>query len=100
MRLSSRIGREPGEGWASADAVANDVVDLFPSELVCAERHDAEEMLYDDSKAMRRFAGIELGDGRIPDEFTILSFRLLSEPYRIDNYARLSAVPSLQRSWS
>jgi hypothetical protein len=27
----------------------------------------AEEMLYD-SEAMRRFAGIELGDDRIPDE--------------------------------
>ncbi len=31
----------------------------------------AEEMLYD-SEAMRRFAGIELGDDRIPDETTTL----------------------------
>ena len=31
----------------------------------------AEETLYD-SKAMRRFAGIELGDDRIPDETTIV----------------------------
>lgn len=38
----------------------------------------AEEMLYD-SDAMRRFAGIELGDDRIPDETTILNFRHLLE---------------------
>ena len=38
----------------------------------------AEEMLYD-SEAMRRFAGIELGDDRVPDETTILNFRHLLE---------------------
>ena len=38
----------------------------------------AEEILYD-SEAMRRFAGIELGDDRIPDETTILNFRHLLE---------------------
>ncbi|MBL3609829.1 IS5 family transposase [Rhodovulum sulfidophilum] len=38
----------------------------------------AEETLYD-SEAMRRFAGIELGDDRIPDETTILNFRHLPE---------------------
>jgi len=38
----------------------------------------AEEMLYD-SDAMRRFAGIELGDDRVPDETTILNFRHLLE---------------------
>jgi len=38
----------------------------------------AEEMLYD-SEAMRRFARIELGDDRIPDETTILNFRHLLE---------------------
>ena len=38
----------------------------------------AEETLFD-SKAMRRFAGIELGDDRIPDEITILNFRHLLE---------------------
>lgn len=37
-----------------------------------------EEMLYD-SEAMRRFAGIERGDDRIPDETTILNFRHLLE---------------------
>jgi IS5 family transposase len=35
-------------------------------------------MLYD-SEAMRRFAGIELGDDRIPDETTILNVRHLLE---------------------
>ncbi|RJE82000.1 IS5 family transposase [Paracoccus onubensis] len=38
----------------------------------------AEETLYD-SEAMRGFAGIELGDDRIPDETTILNFRHLLE---------------------
>jgi IS5 family transposase len=32
-----------------------------------------------DGEAMWRFAGIELGDGRIPDETTILNFRRLLE---------------------
>jgi IS5 family transposase len=30
---------------------------------------------------MRRFAGIELGDDRIPDETTILNFRRLLEKH-------------------
>lgn len=38
----------------------------------------AEEMLCD-SEAMHRFAGIESGDDRIPDETTILNFRHLLE---------------------
>jgi hypothetical protein len=37
-----------------------------------------EETLYD-SDAMRRFAGIELGDDRIPDETIIFNFRHLLE---------------------
>jgi len=40
----------------------------------------AEETLYD-NEAMRRLAGIELGDDRIPDETTILNFRHLLERY-------------------
>ncbi|MBO6690048.1 MAG: IS5 family transposase [Henriciella sp.] len=42
----------------------------------------AEEALYD-SDAMRRFAGIELGDDRIPDETTILNFRHLLEQHAL-----------------
>jgi len=42
----------------------------------------AEEMLYD-SDAMCRFAGIELGDDRIPDETTILNFRHLLEKHAL-----------------
>jgi len=42
----------------------------------------AEEMLYD-SEAMRHFAGIELGDDRIPDETTILNFRHLLETHQL-----------------
>lgn len=42
----------------------------------------AEEMLYD-SDAMRHFAGIELGDDRIPDETTILNFRHLLERHAL-----------------
>ncbi|WP_416195016.1 transposase [Sphingopyxis sp.] len=41
-----------------------------------------EEMLYD-SEAMRRFAGIERGDDRIPDENTILNFRHLLERHGV-----------------
>ncbi|WP_397544758.1 IS5 family transposase [Roseovarius salis] len=52
----------------------------------------AEETLYD-SEAMRRFAGIELGDDRIPDETTILNFRHLLERYRLTEaiFAEVSA---------
>ena len=42
----------------------------------------AEEMLYD-SDATRQFAGIELGDDRIPDETTILNFRHLLEKHQL-----------------
>lgn len=35
-----------------------------------------ERMLHD-SDALRRFAGVKLGDDRIPDEMTILNFRHL-----------------------
>jgi len=42
----------------------------------------AEEMLYD-SDAMRQFAGIELGDDRMPDETTILNFRHLLEKHQL-----------------
>jgi len=42
----------------------------------------AEEMLCD-SNAMRHFAGIELGDDRIPDETTILNFRHLLEKHEL-----------------
>jgi transposase, IS5 family len=42
----------------------------------------AEESLYD-SDAMRRFAGLELGDDRIPDETTILNFRHLLERHAV-----------------
>jgi IS5 family transposase len=42
----------------------------------------AEEMLYG-SDAMRRFAGIKLGDDRFPDETTILNFRHLLEKHQL-----------------
>lgn len=42
----------------------------------------AEESLYV-SEAMRRFAGIELGDDRITDESTILSFRHVLEKHQL-----------------
>jgi IS5 family transposase len=42
----------------------------------------AGEILYD-SEAMRHFAGIELGDDRIPDETTILNFRHLLEKHQL-----------------
>jgi IS5 family transposase len=42
----------------------------------------AEEVLYD-SDAMHQFAGIELGDDRIPGETTILNFRHLLEKHQL-----------------
>lgn len=50
----------------------------FLQNWYCLSDPLAEETLYD-SEAMRRFAGIELGDDRIPDETTILNFRHLLE---------------------
>ena len=41
-----------------------------------------EEMLID-TPCFRRFAGIDLIDGRIPDETTILNFRHLLEEHQI-----------------
>ena len=42
----------------------------------------AEDALYD-SESMRRFAGVELGEDRIPDETTILRFRHLLEAHQL-----------------
>ena len=50
----------------------------------------AEETLYD-SEAMRRFAGIELGDDRIPDETTILNFRHLLERHGLNAHIGVDA---------
>lgn len=40
----------------------------------------AEDAIYD-SESMRRFAGVELGEDRVPDESTILRFRHLLEEH-------------------
>ena len=42
----------------------------------------AEDAIYD-SESMRRFARVELGDDKIPDESTILRFRHLLEQHRL-----------------
>ena len=42
----------------------------------------AEDALYD-SESMRRFAGIELAEDKIPDETTILRFRHLLEQHQL-----------------
>ncbi len=42
----------------------------------------AGESLHD-SEAMHRFAGLELGEGRIPDETTILNFRRFPERHAL-----------------
>ena len=55
----------------------------------------AEEALYD-SDAMRRFAGLELGDDAIPDETTILNFRHLLERHELTR-AILEAVNAYLR---
>jgi transposase, IS5 family len=52
-----------------------------------------EDALYD-SEAMRRFAGIALGDDPVPDESTILRFRHLLERHQLTE-AMFSAVRTL-----
>ena len=42
----------------------------------------AQDMLYD-SESTRRFARSELGDDAVPDESTILHFRLLRETHAL-----------------
>jgi IS5 family transposase len=42
-----------------------------------------EEMLIDTAPCFRRFAGIDMIEGRIPDETTILNFRRLLEEHQI-----------------
>ncbi len=42
----------------------------------------AEERLYD-SEAMRRFAGLELGEDEIPGEITILKFHHFQEKHQL-----------------
>jgi len=42
----------------------------------------AEDAIYD-SESMRRFAGVELGEDKIPDETTILRFRHLLETHQL-----------------
>jgi IS5 family transposase len=55
----------------------------------------AEESLYD-SDAMRRFAGLELGDDPIPDETTILNFRYLLERHALPEaiFAEVNSHPA------
>lgn len=53
----------------------------------------AEDSIYD-SESMRRFARVELGDDRIPDESTILRFRHLLEKHRLTD-AIFEAVKEL-----
>jgi transposase, IS5 family len=60
----------------------------------------AEGKLYD-SEAMRRFAGIELGDDRVPDETTILNFRHLLERHghAPPKPAQILTLPDGRPSW-
>ena len=53
----------------------------------------AEDALYD-SESMRRFAGIELAEDKIPDETTILRFRHLLEEHKLTEQI-FAAVRSL-----
>jgi transposase, IS5 family len=53
----------------------------------------AEDSIYD-SESMRRFARVELGDDKIPDETTILRFRHLLEKHRLTE-AMFEAVKDL-----
>ncbi|MCU0633315.1 MAG: IS5 family transposase [Gemmatimonadaceae bacterium] len=53
----------------------------FPQQWFDLSDPAAEDMLYD-SESMRRFARVELGDDRVPDEATILRFRHLLEQHQ------------------
>ena len=66
----------------------------FIQQLYALSDPMAEEMLYD-SDAMRRFAGIELGDDRIPDETTILNFRHLLERHGLTEAIFADVEPAL-----
>jgi IS5 family transposase len=60
----------------------------------------AEDAIYD-SESMRRFARVELGDDKVPDETTILRFRHLLEKHRLTE-AIFEAVKDLleeRRLW-
>lgn len=56
----------------------------------------AEEALYD-SEAMRRFAGIELGDDAVPDESTILRFRQLVHTHTLGEELFIEVGALLER---
>ena len=62
------------KGGRPLDALGDDARVYFLQNWYALRDPMAEEILRD-SEAMRRFAGIELGDDRIPDETTILNFR-------------------------
>jgi len=62
------------EGRPSADGPETMLGGYFLQNWYALSDPMAEETLYD-GEARWRFAGIELGDGRIPDETTILNFR-------------------------
>jgi IS5 family transposase len=55
----------------------------FLQQLVCLERSDGRGDAVRQRRDAARFAGIELGDDRIPDETTILNFRHLLEKHQL-----------------
>ena len=66
------------QGWAASNAAGCNAADLLPAAMVCAQRSDSR------GKSLRQrrhapFAGLELGEDRVPDETTILHFRHLLE---------------------
>lgn len=66
------------EGRAAANALKTMLCIYFLQNWYALSDPIAEDTL-DVSEAMRCFAGVELGDNRIPDQITILNFRNLLE---------------------
>ena len=58
----------------------------------------AEDGIYD-SESMRRFARVELGDDKIPDESTILRFRHLLEKHRLTEAIFEAVKDLLAQRW-
>jgi transposase, IS5 family len=92
--IDTSLSKGGAEGRTPPDAAGDDAAGLLASQNWYALSDPmAEETLYHRSEAMRRFAGIELGDDRIPDgpkgpwpqwghvspKDTILNFRHLLE---------------------
>jgi IS5 family transposase len=83
-----------GQDGARAPRSGTDASDYFLQQWFNLSDPQAEDEIYD-SEAMRRFARVELGEDRVPDESTILRFRHLLEEHELTE-AIFDAVKDLR----